>query len=483
MKIEFLAAVLAYFGLLLAAGLLVPKRFRDLDAFFLASRRLGAPRVAFSLCAAWVGAASLLVSTDQAFLEGVSAFWMIGLPAVVTLLLFLPLARALRNLGGSTISDAMEARYGPAARPATTFLIVWYMTVLAASQMVAAGSFLKTFLGTSYLAGLAVSAAVVLLYLGAGGFLSVVRTQTVQFFLLAAGIVVLAASLWFRSSWADVTAVAGRQGRADYFDFLAHADRNFLIALSFVLAWTISPIAWQRIQAARSESSARRGVAMAALFLGFFYSGIVLAGMLFLPLFPETKPSNPLVAEYIGLKVGAVLGGLVFVTVLAAILSTMSAAINSGAFSLTGDLLRYRKQAGRDRGSVALGRAATLFVGGAAFLVATRFKDILTTLGLASQIMAEGLFVPGLAAILMRKRAPLAGLLSLFGGGGYALVCFLAEAGLFSLPVPPWPRSLPLGLATSAAGFVLGLLAGSNRRNKSSANRRESGRPTRRPQA
>jgi SSS family solute:Na+ symporter len=191
--------------------------------------------------------------------------------------------------------------------------------------------------------------------------------------------------------------------------------------------------------------------------------------MLFLPLFPGAKPPNPLVAEYVGHKAGAVLGGLVFVTVMAAILSTMSAAINSGAFSLTGDLLRYRKQTVRDRGSVAMGRAATLFVGGAAFLVATRFEDILTTLGLASQIMAEGLFIPGLAALLMRKRAPLAGLLSLFGGGGYALVSFLAETGLFSLPLPPWPRSLPLGLATSAAGFILGFLVGS-RKGESSAN-------------
>jgi SSS family solute:Na+ symporter len=463
MKIELLAAVLISFIVLLAVGLLFPKKLRDLDAFFLASRELGAPRVSFSLCAAWVGAASLLVSTDQAFREGVSAAWVVGLPAVVTLLLLLPLVKAVRGLGGSTVSDAMEARYGPAARPATTFLIVWYTTVLAASQMVAAGNFLKTFLGTSYLTSLAVAVAVVLAYLGAGGFLAVVRTHTLQFFLLAAGVFALTASLWLRSSWCEVTAVAVRQGKTGYFDFLAHADRNILMALSFVLAWTISPIAWQRIQAARTDGAARRGVAGAAVLLGLFYSAIVLAGMLFLPLFPGAKPANPLVADYIGHEAGAILGGLIFVTVLAAILSTMAAAINTGAFSLASDLLRYGQRAAPGRGSVTMGRAATLFVGGAAFLVATRFQDILKTLGLASQIMAEGLFIPGLAAILMKKRAPLAGLLGLFGGGGYALLCFLAEAGLFSFPVPPWPRSLPLGLAASAAGFVIGLMMESRR--------------------
>jgi SSS family solute:Na+ symporter len=458
MKIEFLLAVLLYAALLLGAGLLFPEKFNNLESFFLASRRLGAPRVAFSLCAAWVGAASLLVSTDQAFREGLSAYWIIGLPAVATLLLLLPLSGAIRNLGGSTLSDAMEARYGPATRPVTTFLIVWYMIVLAASQMVAAGNFLKTILGTSYLASLAVVAAVVMAYLGVGGFLSVVRTHTVQFFLLIAGVLALTVSLGLRSSWAGVKSLAARQAKAGYFDFLAHADLNVLIALSFVLAWTISPIAWQRIQAARTDGAARRGVASAAVLLALFYAGIVLAGMLFLPLFSEAKPGNPLVSEYIALQTGAFLGGLVFVTVLAAILSTMAAAINTGAFSLTKDLIWYGRRPGEGSRPVALGRWATLIIGAAAFLVATRFQDILKTLGLASKIMAEGLFIPGLTAVLMKKRAPLAGLLSLFGGGGYALFCFLNETGLFSSPVPPWPRSLPLGLALSAGGFVIGLV-------------------------
>jgi SSS family solute:Na+ symporter len=443
MRFELLLSFAAYLVLLLAAGLLFPKRAGGLESFFLASRRLGAPRITFSLCAAWIGAASLLVSTDEACREGLSAYWIIGVPAVATLLLFLPLAGAIRNLGGATISDVMEARYGRAARPLTTFLIVWYMVVLAASQMVAAGDFLKVFLGTSYTVSLALAAAAVLAYLAAGGFPSLIRTHTLQFFLLMAGILALTVSLGLRSSWKDVVSLAARQGRDGYLNVLAHADRNPLIALSFVLAWVISPIAWQRIQAARTTGSARRGVAGAALMLGFFYAGIVTAGLFFLPLFPEGKATGPIVSEYIAFKAGPVLGGLIFITVLAAILSTMAAAVNTGAFSLSRDLLRY----GAGRGDGTPG----------AFLVATRFEDILTTLGLASKIMAEGLFLPGLAAVLMRKRAPLAGLLSLVGGGGYALVCFFAEARILPLAVPSWPHSLIPGLALSAGGFVLGL--------------------------
>lgn len=470
MKLEFLAAVLIYAGLLLGAGLLFPRKASSLESFFLGSRRLGAARIAFSLCAAWIGAASLLVSTDQAYREGLSAYWIIGLPAVATLLLFLPLTRAVRNLGGSTIPDLMEARYGPAARPVTTVLIVWYMMALAASQMVAAGNFLKTFLGLPYLPSLAVAAAVVMAYAVAGGFLAVVRTHAVQFFLLVSGAAALVVSLALRSPWAEVKTAALRLGRSDYFDFLAHGGRNALIALSFVLAWTISPIAWQRIQAARTGASARFGLAAAAAVLALFYGGVVLSGMLFLPLFPGTAPSGPLVSEFVATQAGPLVGGLIFIAVLAAILSTMDAAVNAGAFTLAGDLVRYRRARGPAAHPLALGRAATLFVGVLAFLVATRFQDILKTLGLASEIMAEGLFVPGLAAVLMKRRAPLAGLLSLAAGGTYALLGFLAGAGLFSWPLPAWPFSLPLGLLLSAGGFVLGfVLEGARRRRGAGA--------------
>ena len=245
-----------------------------------------------------------------------------------------------------------------------------------------------------------------------------------------------------------------------YFNALAGADRDVLIALSFALAWTISPIAWQRLQAAKSESASRRGALAAALLLAGFYAAIVAAGMLFLPLFPGGATGVPLVTRFVGLESGRFLGGLVFVTVLAAILSTMDAALNTGAFTLTGDLLGRGKSADAPAGRhpLVLARASTVVLAAAALLVAARLGDILKTLGLASAIMAEGLLVPGLAALFLKKRAPLAGLLSLLAGGGYALAGFLAEAGLLRLSLPPWPRSLPMGLFLGAGGFLAGLL-------------------------
>lgn len=458
MRAGSVLAVVLYAAVLAAFGFRPASRRGGLEAFFLASRRLGPARVAFSLCASWIGAASLLVSTDEASRDGASAIWIVGVPAVVTLLVLTVLAPFLRAASGLTLAGLMRERYGRTAETLTAVLIVWYMTVLAASQMVAAGPFLALFLGTGGTLGMGLAAAIAVAYSAAGGLQAVARAHVVQFLLLVAGVSAMAASLASRTSWSAVGAAAVAAGRSSYFDPLAGGERGLLVAASFVLAWTISPIAWQRAQAARDLRSARRGLLAAALLLGLFFSGIVAVGMLFLPLGLEGASGVPLVTRFVSREAGSFLGGLVFITVLAAILSTMDAALNAGSFTLTGGLLGRKAAEDAPEGRpLVLARFATAGLAALAFLIAARLGDVLKTLGLASTIMAEGLLVPGLAALFLKTKAPLAGLLSLLLGGGYATAGFLAESGLAPVPIPAWPMSLPLGVGLGAAGFLVGL--------------------------
>ena len=111
------------------------------------------------------------------------------------------------------------------------------------------------------------------------------------------------------------------------------------MVLSFVCAWTISPIVWQRIQAARTPRHARRGLLAAALTFLMVYAVIVAIGILALPLFPGRELQGPLVSVLVS-SVGALLSGLLFVGVAAAIMSTLDTAINTGALSLTRDVIQ-----------------------------------------------------------------------------------------------------------------------------------------------
>ncbi len=457
MAINHIIFLLAYCAVLLCVGILFSKRMKTLEDYFLASRNLPALWVYFSLTASWIGATSILVTVDEAYREGMSSFWIIGLPAVLTVVLFaFFLARPIRRLPIITLPDLVEMRYGRTVRHLASILIIWYMILLASSQMVALGNFLKIFLNTSYLTCLVLGTAVVLVYSAFGGFISVVLTDGLQFFLLAAGIGGVFIFLVQSSNIQDVAQAAAELEKLDYFNFFSDLKKNFLMALSFTCAWMISPIAWQRIQSARSLRSAQYGLLATAVTLFCFFGIVVGIGLFSLPLFQPGEWEGSLLSWILSTKTGFFLGGVLFVAVVAAIMSTMDTAINTGALSMAHDV--YFQILSRNKKShvVSASRISTILVAALAFLVATRFRSILQTLGLASEIMAEGLFVPGLAMLFLRKRRPAAGFLSLVAGGGYALVGFLCETKLIVGDWPTWPYSVPYGLAVSMAGFIVG---------------------------
>jgi SSS family solute:Na+ symporter len=382
-----------------------------------------------------------------------------GIPSVLTVLIFVFfLARPIRRLPIVTLPDLFEMRYGRTVRHMTSILIVWYMILLAASQMVATGNFLKSLLGTSYFAGLLLGTAVVLIYSVAGGFFSVVVTDGFQFFLLAVGIIGLLFFLMGDSSLSQASASAAQIGKTGYFDFLFDFERNIWIALSFTLAWVISPIVWQRIQASRSEQEARLGLFSSGVAFVLFFGGIVLIGILCLPLMTSSLQDGPLLSHLLATRTGVLLGGILFVGIIAAIMSTMDTAINTGAMSLTRDVFQQIFSPERLKDVVSASRLATVLVGLLAFLIATRMQGILKTLGLASEIMTEGLFVPGIAMIFLRRRFPSAGFLSLCLGGGYSVIGFLNQIGLLDWGWPEWPFSVPYGLALSLFGFLAGVV-------------------------
>lgn len=454
MKAGIFGALLIYFSLLLGLSFWFSRKRKTVEDFFLASRNLSSFLVFFTVTASWIGATSMLVTMDEARRVGISSIWVMAAPAVVTILVFaFLLSGPIRKLPIVTLSDLVEARYGRVVRHMASFLIVWYMVLLAASQMVALGRFLGPFLGTSYLVSLAVGTAVVLIYASAGGFLSVVITDGLQFSLLMAGIFGLL--LWAVKKgpeeilWAAGSNIFSREGI--FLDF----HRNILIFLSFTLAWIISPIIWQRIQSSRTAKTAKKGLLMSGLALTSIYAALIAIGIM--------APGNasveaPLLSFLITDMAGSFLGLLLFIAVLAAIMSTMDTAVNTGAMSMAHDILgQLRPGWNKGKGMIVLSRASTVLVGLAAFLVATRFQSILTTLGLASEIMAEGLFIPGTAMIFLKGEYPRAGILSLAAGGGFSLLSFLNQAGLMT-GLPVWPYSLPYGLGLGGLGFAIGMV-------------------------
>lgn len=455
----YFAFLLGFIGLLIVVSFLFSTRMKSIEDFFLASRRLPWFLIYLSVTSSWIGATSTLVSVDEAYMNGLSSFWIMGFPAVATVLIFVFfLASRIHKLPIVSLPDLVEMRYGKAVRHLSSLLIVWYMVVLASSQMVAAGKFLSQFVGTTYMKGLLLGLGVVLFYSVLGGFFSVVITDGFQLLFIIAGVIGLLVFLGSSYSFSDVYFLAQFHGKSDYFNFFHDFERSFLVFISFTTAWIISPIVWQRIQSARNEKSAKKGLMVSSVTFLLFYGSVVFIGMFSLALFSSADQRGPILSAIISGKSGGILGGILFIAVTAALMSTMDTAINTGALSLTRDVYQEIFSIHRKNHVVFISRAATVVVGGMAFLIATRFQSILGTLGLASEIMCVGFFIPGVAMLYFKKKRPFAGLLSLSLGAIFSFIGFLSTTGFFHLSWPEWPYSIPLGLGVSGGGFLVGLI-------------------------
>ncbi|HLP59344.1 MAG TPA: sodium:solute symporter family protein [Candidatus Deferrimicrobium sp.] len=438
----YLTGLFVYFVLLAIIGIVVSRKNPDFDAYFYGERKMGSFLIFFTVTASWFGAASIIATANAAYKTGFNALWMLCIPTLTTIIIFIIINKKVRETRFISLPVLLEKYYGKAVAGFASFLIFFYMVVLAASQLVAWGTFAGNFIGTGYGITVIIGAAVVILYSYLGGYLSIVFTDALQFLMITVSLIYFVSFLKNSPSTFKPT---------DY-NFFAGSGHNLLMTLSFTLAWVISPIIWQKIASARSAKSSRWGLLMSLGALAFFYILVIQAGV-YTRNFPATENTADVLS--IVIKNWLPVGGsiLVFLGIAAAITSTAATAINVGALTLVKDVILIK----RKNRTALYARIATFICGALAVLVALRFNSIIKTLGLASEIMAEGLFIPGMYMLFFKKKKPLAALLSLILGGGFSIVVFINAYGL-SLPLPQWPESLPYGLGLSLLGFVLGYL-------------------------
>ncbi len=116
-------------------------------------------------------------------------------------------------------------------------------------------------------------------YTSLGGLISVVRNDLFQGGFLLAGIIALFFWLLIKAGQTgNLTQLEAAS--LPFFGLFSNFKTNGLAALSFTLAWLISPIAWQRVYAARDLAEARKGLLLTAAIFTLFYPLISFVGIL-----------------------------------------------------------------------------------------------------------------------------------------------------------------------------------------------------------
>ncbi|MFN8096199.1 MAG: sodium:solute symporter family protein [Vicinamibacteria bacterium] len=401
--------LLAYAGLLVAAGAWVARRVRRSGDFFVASRALPTGAVFATLLAANIGAGSTVGATGLGYRHGLSAWWWSGSAALGCLVLGTLVAPRLHRLarehGFFTVGDFLEWRFDRSVRVLVSG-ILWLGTLsLLAGQLIAMARALEAVTGLPRAAGALASSLVLVLYFAGGGLLASAWVNVLQLGTLLVGFALAVPFAWRAAGGWPAIAAAGGPGRPDYGSLSGMGLAGILgLVVVFVPSFVVSPGLVQKTFGARGPSQARRAVLWNALGLAAFAFVPGVLGMSMRAIRPDLANPElalPLLATDV---LPPWIGGLTLAALFAAEISTADAVLFMLSTSLSRDLYQaLLRPAADDARLLRVGRLAAALGGALAVGLALVLPSVATALTLFYGVMTAALFVPLLAGLLSRR--------------------------------------------------------------------------------
>ncbi len=408
---------------------------KNSEDYFLASRELPSWLLAITFIASWWGGGSAIDLVDHAHENGLSSFWIYGVPVLIATALMLLFAKGIRNVATISQPQLMQQRYNSNVSLLLTIFIVIFMVIGSAVQVIVIGKFFDAFFSTGYEAGAIIGTVIVLTYSLFGGFRGVVLTDLLQFvFFLFTGVFIFYLVYNQSGGLEAVKATALANKQEGYTSFFHNVSDNLAYVITFGTSWMIQANIWQRISAAKQATDAKRMmmisfVAFIPLYLMVTYTGMFASVMY------EEVPSNGIVPDIISNISNPILSSILFVGLCAAIMSTMDSLINTGALSMTVDIYKkyYNTKASPEL-NVRVGRLSTLIIAVLSLIIALRIQSVLTISWIASDFLTCGAFVPLVLGFLWARGTSKAATVSMLFGLVFSSYNLLVALGV-DLPV------------------------------------------------
>lgn len=384
------------------------------ESFFVNSRSSSAWSVAFSLVVSCVGASATMGLAGMAFKVGTPAFWWLGSGAVGLTLLSLLLARKVRAGGFFTMPEMSGRLLGSEARWVISIIILIAWTAILAAQFSALSKLLAMVTGWEPL--LCLGAGIVLVVVHTmGGQAVVIRTDRIQFFILAGGLCALLS--WLHHSNPGWT--AGVRLEAVNKHFTAGELMRYL----FVIGgnYLVCPMLFGRFLSARSGHDAVKGGLLAVVGILFCAAIIVAVGLGARGAIPENTPADAVLTTAVDNLFPWWLSTLVLLSLLSAVVSSADSCLVTSATVLSHDLLHT--------GRTAYCRVCVVVLGLLGAAMTFMDRDILSFLLMAYDVYVAGVVMPVFVALLMaggRSVSPAYSIPAVVGGGGLGLMAAIS---------------------------------------------------------
>jgi SSS family transporter len=438
-----LAGVLVYVLAQLAIGVVISRRIRTEEDYFVAGRRLGPVLATGSIFATWFGAETCVGAAGQVYERGLDRTSVEPFAYGITLILMgLLFAAPFWRSRIVTLADLFRKRYSPAVERAAAILLIPTSVLWAAAQVRAFGHVLASTGSFEIDVALGISAVVVIAYTAAGGLMADVVTDLVQAIALGVGLlavlVVVVLELGGVGPALDAAAESVSRNAATP-DFLGTLEAwSIPICGSIVAQEVIS-----RAVASRSAEVARRSTILG----GGLYLAVglvpVFLGLVGSRLAPDLADPEQLLPVLAGAHLPTILHVLFAGALISAILSTVDSTLLVASSLLSRNLLLAGRDEVSQKTRLRVARLGVIGFGLAAWALALGAEGVFALVEDASGFGSAGILVIVVFGLFTRFGGPASALASLAAGAGVWIAGRYGGIGL----AHPYLASLAAALA------------------------------------
>ncbi|UJL48331.1 sodium:solute symporter family protein [Virgibacillus sp. NKC19-16] len=401
----YLSYILIYFAFMFAMGVYYFFKIKTYDEYLIGSWNTGFWPIVGTIVSTWCGAAVFIGWVGMGFTVGMSGFFKFALPGILfCLLLIIAFAGPLRRQRLYTLADLFGERFGGRSGIIPSVLSAFiYSVPTLALQMVGMSTIFNITLGLEPNVGITLSFILILCFTILGGLPATIVTDAVQSIIIVIGIIILAITSVVYAGGFD-TIIANTP-----FEMISPLGPEgltevLLYALSvgpFYLVWQST---WQRIFASKSEKVAKKAgitgfVIAGAISVLPFTIGVIARQYVPLDMNPD------LLFSYVTAELlHPAIGGIVFIGLLAALMTGATSFILQGSSNLTRDLYqRLMKPDANNKQLMLTSRIAVVIISVLGLIVSYFVIDIASAYQWALRLTAAVLVFPFLAVMFWKK--------------------------------------------------------------------------------
>ena len=443
-----LCIIIAYILAILFVGVFSSRKTRMTgQVFFLAGRSLPWGIVGASLFASNISTIHLVGLTASGYNEGLvwgNFEWMAAFTLILLALVFAPFYFRSRI---STLPEFLERRYSPASRSILAFMAILAALFIHIGMSLYAGAVVfEQFFGINVNVSILIVAGIVSIYTVLGGLRAVVLTESVNTVVLLAGACCITAFAIAALPAHGIHTLAQFRAvlKPQQLNMLqAHSTAGlnwYAVFLGYpvlgVWYWCTDQTIVQRVLGARTEADAEFGPILAGFLKILPVFLLVLPGVIAYALFRDQigTDSNQTLPVLIAQLIPTGLKGVISAAVLAALLSAVSAALNSSGTLVAVDIVKRIQPRISDQQLVLVGRISSVAIMILAILWSTqggRFSSIFAAINVIASDLAPPITTVFLFGVFWRRGTKEASIVTLLFGFLMGAVSFVLDLPVF----------------------------------------------------